>query len=114
MAWSADHSIESRYSLPGCFICGPRERTLANLVTIAHCTHEKGLLDRQTVSVRRLATRSRAGDRTRTGDVQLGKLAFYQLNYAREIDPTYFSLIEKKTTPKGVVGEKSVRATGEN
>jgi hypothetical protein len=27
----------------------------------------------------------RAGDRTRTGDVQLGKLAFYQLNYAREI-----------------------------
>ena len=25
----------------------------------------------------------RAGDRTRTGDVQLGKLAFYQLNYAR-------------------------------
>jgi hypothetical protein len=26
---------------------------------------------------------SRAGDRTRTGDVQLGKLAFYQLNYAR-------------------------------
>src|SRR5256885_926289 len=27
---------------------------------------------------------TRAGDRTRTGDVQLGKLAFYQLNYARE------------------------------
>ena len=27
--------------------------------------------------------RHRAGDRTRTGDVQLGKLAFYQLNYAR-------------------------------
>ena len=27
---------------------------------------------------------ARAGDRTRTGDVQLGKLAFYQLNYARE------------------------------
>ena len=26
---------------------------------------------------------NRAGDRTRTGDVQLGKLAFYQLNYAR-------------------------------
>ena len=26
---------------------------------------------------------ARAGDRTRTGDVQLGKLAFYQLNYAR-------------------------------
>src|SRR5256714_11414550 len=26
---------------------------------------------------------TRAGDRTRTGDVQLGKLAFYQLNYAR-------------------------------
>ncbi len=28
---------------------------------------------------------TRAGDRTRTGDVQLGKLAFYQLNYAREV-----------------------------
>src|SRR5574340_591884 len=28
---------------------------------------------------------TRAGDRTRTGDVQLGKLAFYQLNYAREL-----------------------------
>ena len=28
----------------------------------------------------------RAGDRTRTGDVQLGKLAFYQLNYARDSD----------------------------
>jgi hypothetical protein len=28
--------------------------------------------------------RRRAGDRTRTGDVQLGKLAFYQLNYARD------------------------------
>src|SRR5687768_13545559 len=27
----------------------------------------------------------RAGDRTRTGDVQLGKLAFYQLNYARDV-----------------------------
>ena len=27
---------------------------------------------------------SGAGDRTRTGDVQLGKLAFYQLNYARK------------------------------
>src|SRR5439155_24645942 len=28
----------------------------------------------------------RAGDRTRTGDVQLGKLAFYQLNYARRCE----------------------------
>ena len=27
----------------------------------------------------------RAGDGTRTRDVQLGKLAFYQLNYAREV-----------------------------
>jgi hypothetical protein len=27
----------------------------------------------------------RAGDGTRTHDVQLGKLAFYQLNYAREV-----------------------------
>ena len=31
----------------------------------------------------------RAGDRTRTGDVQLGKLAFYQLNYARELNRIY-------------------------
>ena len=31
---------------------------------------------------------SGAGDRTRTGDVQLGKLAFYQLNYARVLDST--------------------------
>jgi hypothetical protein len=31
----------------------------------------------------------RAGDRTRTGDVQLGKLAFYQLNYARDNETTY-------------------------
>ena len=30
-----------------------------------------------------IGTVFRAGDRTRTGDVQLGKLAFYQLNYAR-------------------------------
>jgi hypothetical protein len=30
----------------------------------------------------------KAGDRTRTGDVQLGKLAFYQLNYARDKDTT--------------------------
>jgi hypothetical protein len=28
---------------------------------------------------------AQAGDRTRTGDVQLGKLAFYQLNYARDV-----------------------------
>ena len=26
---------------------------------------------------------SRAGDRVRTGDIQLGKLALYQLSYAR-------------------------------
>ncbi len=32
---------------------------------------------------------TRAGDRTRTGDVQLGKLAFYQLNYARDNETTY-------------------------
>ena len=31
----------------------------------------------------------RAGDRTRTGDVQLGKLAFYQLNYARSTETEY-------------------------
>ena len=31
---------------------------------------------------------TRAGDGTRTHDVQLGKLAFYQLNYARVANPT--------------------------
>ena len=30
-------------------------------------------------------TNVRAGDGTRTHDVQLGKLAFYQLNYARVV-----------------------------
>ena len=37
------------------------------------------------IPVRRYAVTPivRAGDRTRTGDVQLGKLAFYQLKYAR-------------------------------
>src|SRR4051812_9022455 len=34
------------------------------------------------------STAARAGDRTRTGDVQLGKLAFYQLNYARDCSET--------------------------
>lgn len=36
------------------------------------------------INVGKLRLYLRAGDRTRTGDVQLGKLAFYQLNYARE------------------------------
>ena len=36
---------------------------------------------------------TRAGDRTRTGDVQLGKLAFYQLNYARV--PATYSMTER-------------------
>ena len=35
-------------------------------------------------AMRRETRLIRAGDRTRTGDVQLGKLAFYQLNYDRE------------------------------
>ena len=35
------------------------------------------------IQPRRFQRMVRAGDRTRTGDVQLGKLAFYQLNYAR-------------------------------
>ena len=39
----------------------------------------------------------RAGDRTRTGDVQLGKLAFYQLNYARSMD----QLTEQMSSRKG-------------
>ena len=40
---------------------------------------------------------TRAGDRTRTGDVQLGKLAFYQLNYARSVD----QLTEQMSSRKG-------------
>ena len=35
------------------------------------------------IAIRYSTITCRAGDRTRTGDVQLGKLAFYQLNYAR-------------------------------
>src|SRR5262245_15299690 len=56
-----------------------------------------------------LATSHRAGDRTRTGDVQLGKLAFYQLNYARRTAPelyvparthsSYFRLYRQATIP---------------
>lgn len=38
---------------------------------------------------RLLCNVQRAGDRTRTGDVQLGKLAFYQLNYARDYRASY-------------------------
>jgi hypothetical protein len=46
-----------------------------------------------------------AGDRTRTGDVQLGKLAFYQLNYARDVlTPT------PKTTPQLDVPSTAARA----
>src|SRR5262249_27772003 len=46
---------------------------------------EKACRYRQASSLRaHRATIFRAGDRTRTGDGQLGKLAFYQLNYARE------------------------------
>src|SRR5262245_44561069 len=40
---------------------------------------------------------SGAGDRIRTGDVQLGKLAFYQLNYAR---PRRFVSFNSKAKPK--------------
>ena len=40
--------------------------------------------DRQAIpAIPEIHDYERAGDRTRTGDVQLGKLAFYQLNYAR-------------------------------
>ena len=38
-------------------------------------------------------TSQRAGDGTRTHDVQLGKLAFYQLNYAREVLSKFFRTI---------------------
>src|SRR5215210_3271011 len=41
--------------------------------------------DRRAILLRIDFITSRAGDRTRTGDVQLGKLAFYQLNYARVV-----------------------------
>src|SRR3954471_3511852 len=49
----------------------------------------------------------RAGDRTRTGDVQLGKLAFYQLNYAR-VRGTYrfdrgLDNLDQGSAPLGVV-----------
>jgi hypothetical protein len=55
---------------------GDRSGTVAN--------KKLGRRDRQPIfAIFDFATISRAGDRTRTGDVQLGKLAFYQLNYAR-------------------------------
>jgi hypothetical protein len=44
---------------------------------------KKACRERQASSVTAHFRVYRAGDRTRTGDVQLGKLAFYQLNYAR-------------------------------
>ena len=43
-------------------------------------SHDRGFVLRIVIT----AAYRRAGDRTRTGDVQLGKLAFYQLNYARK------------------------------
>ena len=49
---------------------------------VAYDLHET-LGHRWQPSVSDQVTSLRAGDRTRTGDVQLGKLAFYQLNYAR-------------------------------
>jgi hypothetical protein len=43
----------------------------------------------------------RAGDRTRTGDVQLGKLAFYQLNYARGYTGDACKLLERRRRSQG-------------
>src|SRR5688500_19531575 len=54
---------------------------------------------RQAVFVSGCATLCyRAGDRTRTGDVQLGKLAFYQLNYARDayVDESHRSGLNRR------------------
>ncbi len=42
----------------------------------------------------------RAGDRTRTGDVQLGKLAFYQLNYARNAAHPQTALPTEASAPR--------------
>ena len=50
---------------------------------------------------------TRAGDRTRTGDVQLGKLAFYQLNYAREPN----KLAPRQCRNKLGVNSSQLRAT---
>ena len=48
------------------------------------CDTQNGRRGRQPIFVSHDFTmKFRAGDRARTGDVQLGKLAFYQLNYAR-------------------------------
>ena len=50
---------------------------------------------RQAISANAYFTTSfRAGDRTRTGDVQLGKLAFYQLNYTRNTTPEILAVAE--------------------
>jgi hypothetical protein len=49
---------------------------------------------------------SRAGDRTRTGDVQLGKLAFYQLNYARKVLPNGCNLVVLESGDKGAITDR--------
>ena len=52
----------------------------------------------------------RAGDRTRTGDVQLGKLAFYQLNYAREWQTSSVSPFEPQANePRSVAARSCYR-----
>ena len=53
----------------------------------------------------------RAGDRTRTGDVQLGKLAFYQLNYARKVTGNlarrqYLNKPTERATPRPISGTR--------
>ncbi len=53
----------------------------------------------------------RAGDRTRTGDVQLGKLAFYQLNYAR-VPPTHPSPKTSKSEADPQPNDVAFRTTG--
>ena len=50
-----------------------------------------------------------AGDRTRTGDVQLGKLAFYQLNYAREAPPRRRTIL--RADPRNITAGRRERKT---
>jgi hypothetical protein len=75
-------------AVPRCIARGARRRSSRSvrwqqpMPTIRHSTRNPRNGDRC-----RGSTWIRAGDRTRTGDVQLGKLAFYQLNYAREALP---------------------------
>ena len=69
--------------------------------------------NRETLRQRaQLVVNQGAGDRTRTGDVQLGKLAFYQLNYARKTGQR--RRLQYTRAAEGVQGEQRHSAPRRN